>query len=263
MELNLTGKVALVTGSTSGIGLGIAERLAEEGCTTIMNAHLPAEEVTGVLSELAEKYDGEIEYRQADMSNPDAIGKLLEGIISHHQQLDILVNNAGVQVVSPIQDFKNEDWENVQDINLNSAFHTTKAAFPGMLKRGWGRIIHIASAHGLVASAFKAAYVTAKHGMIGLGKVTALEGAEHGIPCNMICPGYVLTPLVDQQIDDQAKVHKISRDRVIAEIMLTPQPTKKFVQIEEIAALAAFLCSDHAASITGAAIPIDGGWTAR
>jgi 3-hydroxybutyrate dehydrogenase len=263
MDLNLTGKVALVTGSTSGIGLGIADRLAAEGCTTVVNSHMSAAEVQDILGDLADKYDDNIDYRPADMSDGTAVQRLVAGVVKDHDRLDIVVNSAGIQVVSPIQDFADSDWENIQDINLNSAFHTTKAAFPGMLEQGWGRIIYISSAHGLVASPFKAAYVSAKHGMMGLGKVTALEGAEHGITCNMICPGYVLTPLVEAQIDDQSKIHNIPKDEVVKEIMLTPQPTKKFVQTEEIAALAAFLCSDHAASITGAAIPIDGGWTAR
>ncbi len=263
MAKPLAGKVALVTGSTSGIGLGIARQLATEGCATLLNSHVQDPAVDDLCRELAAQTGSAVEFRHGDMGEVSSIHAMMEAIMATHGRVDILVNNAGIQVVSPIGDFADAAWSAVQSVNLSAAFHTTKAVLPAMLEQKWGRIVNIASAHGLVASPFKSAYVAAKHGMVGLTKVTALEGAEHGVTCNAVCPGYVWTPLVEQQIDDQAKAHGISREEVINDVLLAPQPTKKFVKVEEVAALTAFLCSDHAASITGAAIPIDGGWTAR
>ncbi|MDH3280064.1 MAG: 3-hydroxybutyrate dehydrogenase [Gammaproteobacteria bacterium] len=263
MRKSLEGRVALVTGSTSGIGLGIARRLAAEGCTTLMNSHIHETAVDELRREIVEQTGATVEFWLGDMGDVSSIHDMMRAIIADHGNIDILVNNAGIQIVSPIAEFQDQAWDAVQSINLSAAFHTTKAALPLMLKRKWGRIVNIASAHGLVASPFKSAYVAAKHGMVGLTKVTALEGAEHGVTCNAVCPGYVWTPLVEQQIDDQAEAHGISREQVINDVILAPQPTKRFVQVEEVAALTAFLCSDLAASMTGAAIPIDGGWTAR
>ncbi len=263
MKLALEGKRALVTGSTSGIGLGIAERLAAEGCVVVLNSRSAGEGGERIAAGLAETSGRRVIYRAADMGDPQAIQALCAGLMDELGGVDILVNNAGIQVVHPLPEFPEEDWERVLAINLDAAFHTTKAVLPGMVREGWGRIVNIASAHGLVASPFKSAYVAAKHGMVGLAKVTALECAEQGVTCNTVCPGYVWTPLVEKQIESQAQAHGIERERVIREILLAPQPTRRFVEVGEVAALTAFLCSDFAASITGAAIPIDGGWTAR
>ena len=202
-------------------------------------------------------------YSPADMSSPAAIAEMIHSTLLEHGRLDVLVNNAGIQHVAPIEQYPPEKWDQVLSINLSSAFHTTRLALPSMRENGYGRIINIASAHGLVASPFKAAYVAAKHGIVGLTKVTALEVAEQGITCNAICPGYVYTPLVEAQIDGQAKAHGISRDQVIRDVLLAQQPNKRFATVEEIGALAVFLAGDAAASITGIALPIDGGWTAH
>ena len=263
MDLHLEGKRALVTGSTSGIGLGIAERLAEEGCDVALNGRSASSNGDRIAADLAVKTCRKVIYRSADMSKPAAIRNLCEGLLTELGGIDILVNNAGVQVVNPLTEFAEDDWNRVCATNLDAAFHAIKALLPSMNTRGWGRIVNIASAHGLVASPFKSAYVAAKHGLVGLGKVTCLEGAQRGVTCNTICPGYVWTPLVEKQIEDQARAHGIDRERVIQEILLAPQPTRRFIQVSEVAALTAFLCSDFAVSITGAAIPIDGGWTAR
>ena len=197
------------------------------------------------------------------MSISSAIAEMMAETYSTFGRLDILINNAGIQFVAPLQDFPAAKWDAIVAINLSSAFHTTRLALPRMLKNGWGRIINIASAHGLVASPFKSAYVAAKHGIVGLTKVTALETAEHGITCNAICPGYVYTPLVEAQIDDQAKAHDIPREQVIRDVLLAQQPNKRFATVEELGALTLFLASDAAASITGTALPVDGGWTAH
>lgn len=259
----LKGKSALITGSTSGIGLGIAWALAAEGVNIVLNGFGDAAEIEKIRSDIEKKHGVKAVYSNADMSKPDEIRSMCEEAGKAYGGIDIMVNNAGIQHVSPIEDFPEDKWNAIIGINLSSAFHTTKAVVPGMKDKGWGRIINVASAHGLVASPFKSAYVAAKHGMVGLTKVTALELAQDNITCNAICPGYVLTPLVEKQIKDQAKAHGIPEEEVIQKIMLDPQPTKKFVAIDEVAALAVFLCRDTAQGITGTTHSIDGGWTAR
>jgi 3-hydroxybutyrate dehydrogenase len=260
---SLEDRVAVVTGSTSGIGLGIAVALARAGAAIVLNGFGDADAIEKTREELADRHGVAVRYNGADMSKPGEIAALAEETIDTLGGVDILVNNAGIQYVAPIDEFPAEKWDAVLSIDLSSAFHLTKAVLPGMKARGWGRIVNIASAHGLVASPFKAAYVSAKHGMVGLTKVTAIEAAELGITCNAVCPGYVWTPLVEKQIDDQARAHGISRDEVIRDVLLVNQPNKRFATVEEIGAVTAFLCSDGAASITGAAIPVDGGWTAH
>ncbi len=259
----LAGKSAIVTGSTSGIGLGIARRLAAAGADIMLNGFGDAKEIESLRAGLAAECKVKVVYDGADLSKPEAAAAMVENAKKAFGKLDILVNNAGIQFVAPIEEFPPARWDAILAINLSAAFHTIRAAFADMKARKWGRIVNIASAHGLVASPFKAAYVAAKHGLVGLTKVVALEGAEFGVTCNAICPGYVWTPLVEKQIDDQAKAHGIPRDRVIREVILEPQPDKRFVTIEEVAALAAFLCSEAAAPITGTPLPIDGGWTAH
>jgi 3-hydroxybutyrate dehydrogenase len=259
----LAGKVALVTGSTSGIGLGIARALAAAGAAVVLNGFGAAEEIAKTKDDLAREYGVKVGYSPADMSKPKDIGDMIGSTLLEHGRLDILVNNAGVQHVAPLEQFPPEKWDQILAINLSSAFHTIRMALPAMRERGYGRIINIASAHSLVASPFKAAYVAAKHGIVGLTKVVALEAAEQGITCNAICPGYVYTPLVEAQIDGQAKAHSISRDQVIRDVLLAQQPNKRFATVEEIGALTAFLAGEAAASITGTALPVDGGWTAH
>jgi 3-hydroxybutyrate dehydrogenase len=259
----LTGKVSLITGSTSGIGLGIARALAAAGSAIVLNGFGKAEEVEATRKQLADDFGAKVTFSGADMSKPESIRAMIETAQQDHGRLDIVVNNAGIQFVVPLQDFPPEKWDAILAISLSSAFHTTRLALPGMVKNGWGRIINVASAHGLVASPFKAAYVAAKHGIVGLTKVTALETAEQNITCNAICPGYVYTPLVEAQIDGQARAHNIPRERVIKEILLAQQPNKKFATVEELGALSVFLASDAGASITGIALPVDGGWTAH
>ena len=258
----LAGKAAIVTGSTSGIGLGIANAFAAAGADVAINGFGDMSEIEKVRQTI-EGHGVRALYSPADMSKPDQIKGLVDLAGERFGKVDIVVNNAGIQFVTPLEDFPPEKWDAILAINLSSAFHTTRAALAGMKQRKWGRIINIASVHGLIASPFKAAYVAAKHGVIGLTKVTALEGAEHGVTCNAICPGYVWTPLVEKQIDDQARAHNISREKVISDVLLSQQPTKMFAQVDEMAALAVFLCGDGAASITGAALPVDGGWTAH
>ena len=259
----LAGKVSLITGSTSGIGLGIARALASAGSAIVLNGFGKPDEISGIRTKLADEFGVKVTFSGADMSNPDTIRTMVEDAQKDHGRLDIVVNNAGIQFVAPLQEFPIEKWDAILAINLSSAFHTTRLALPGMVKNKWGRIINIASAHGLVGSPFKAAYVAAKHGMLGLTKVVALETAEQGITCNAICPGYVYTPLVEAQIDGQAKAHGIPREQVIRDVLLAQQPNKKFATIEELGALAVFLASEAAASITGIALPVDGGWTAH
>ena len=259
----LQGKTAIVTGSTSGIGLGIAEALARAGANVVLNGFGDAVQIERTRAELAQRSNAMVVYSPADMSKPKAIAQMVRQTAETFGGIDIMVNNAGIQHVAPIEDFPDEKWDAIVAINLSSAFHATKAVLPGMRQRGWGRVINVASAHALVASPYKAAYVAAKHGVLGLTKVTALETAEDGITCNAICPGYVRTPLVEQQIDDQARSHGLPRDRVIGEVLLKNQPNKRFVEVAELAALALFLCSDSGASVTGAALPMDGGWTAH
>jgi 3-hydroxybutyrate dehydrogenase len=253
-------RVALVTGSTSGIGLSIAQRFARMGYAVALNSFEPEGEVADALVSFG---NADVRYFEADLADPHAAFRLVGEVIDAFSQLDVLVNNAGVQKVAAIEDFPPADWDRIRAVSLDSAFHTIRAALPGMAARGWGRIINIASAHGLRASPFKSAYVATKHGVVGLTKAVALEAAEKGITVNAICPGYVWTPLVAKQVADQARVHKMSEEDVIRDVMLAPQPTRRFVQPEEIAELAAYLCGDLARSITGSAISIDGGWTAK
>jgi 3-hydroxybutyrate dehydrogenase len=259
----LSGRVALVTGSTSGIGLGIARALAAEGAALILNGFGPKDEIERTRAGLAEEFGIAVAHDGADIGKAAEVARMVAGAAAGFGSLDILVNNAGVQHVAPIEDFPPEQWDRIIAINLSGAFHAIRAAAPGMRARGWGRIVNIASAHGLVASPFKAAYVAAKHGILGLTKVAALEYAEHGVTANAVCPGYVWTPLVEKQIDDQARSHGIPRAQVVRDVLLKKQPNKRFATVEEIGATVAFLCSEGAASITGAAITVDGGWTAE
>jgi 3-hydroxybutyrate dehydrogenase len=259
----LEGKVSLVTGSTSGIGLGIARALAAEGSNLVLNGFGNADEIAATTRQLIADHNVEAFHSPADMSKADSIAEMTEKALETYGRIDILVNNAGIQHVAPIQEFPIAKWNAIIAINMSSAFHTIRLALPAMLKNKWGRIINISSAHGLVASPFKSAYVTAKHGIIGLTKTVALETAEEGITCNAICPGYVYTPLVEAQIDGQAKAHGILREQVIRNVLLAQQPNKKFATVEELGALTVFLASEAAASITGIALPIDGGWTAH
>ena len=249
----LQGKTAIVTGSTSGIGLGIAEAFARSGANVVLNGFGDAMQIEKTRSEMAQRTNARIVYSPADMSKPKAIGQMIRQTAETFGTVDIMVNNAGIQHVAPIEEFPEEKWDAIMAINLSSAFHATKLVLPMMRENGWGRVINVASAHALVASPYKAAYVAAKHGVLGLTKVTALETAEDGITCNAICPGYVRTPLVEKQIDDQARAHGIPRDQVINDVLLKRQP----------AALALFLCTENGASVTGVALPMDGGWTAQ
>jgi 3-hydroxybutyrate dehydrogenase len=259
----LKGKTALVTGSTSGIGLGIATRLAAEGANVVLNGFGDAAEIERIRTELKAKYRVNVTYDGADMTRPAAIAAMLERAIAQFGAVDVLVNNAGIQHVAPVDEFPPDKWDAIIAINLSSSFHTVRAALPAMKAKRWGRIVNIASAHALVASPFKAAYVAAKHGVAGFTKTVALEVAELGITVNAICPGYVLTPLVEKQIPDTAKARGISEQAVKRDVLLAAQPTKRFVALEEITGLTAFLCSQEAASITGAVLPVDGGWTAQ
>ncbi len=257
------GKTALVTGSTSGIGLGIARALAREGADVILNGFGDAKEIETLRSDLAAEHGVEVRYDRADLSNQDQIETMMTKALGEFGAIDILINNAGIQFVAPVDEFPVDKWNAIIAINLTASFHTIRLALWAMKKKKWGRIINIASAHALVASPFKSAYVAAKHGIAGLTKTVALEVAEVGITMNAICPGYVWTPLVQKQIPDTAKARGITQEQVINDVLLHAQPTKKFVQIEEVAALAAFLASDAAASITGAILPLEGGWTAQ
>jgi len=259
----LTGKTALITGSTSGIGLGIARALAGAGANIILNGFGNAQDIETARAALEKTYGVKVLYNPADMTKPDEIRAMCDDAVKIFGAVDILVNNAGIQHVSPIEDFPDDRLDAIMAINLLSAFHTVKHCVTGMREKGWGRIINIASAHGLVASPYKSAYVAAKHGIVGMTKSIALETATDNITVNAICPGYVLTPLVEGQIKDQAKVHKMSESEVVEKVILIAQPTKKFVQIDEVAQYALFLCSDAAQGITGSAQSIDGGWTAR
>jgi 3-hydroxybutyrate dehydrogenase len=259
----LKGKVCLVTGSTSGIGLGIARALAAAGSAVVLNGFGKPEEIEAAREGIAKEYSVRVDYSGADMSNPASIAEMIETTLGRFGRIDILVNNAGIQHVAPLQEFPVARWDAIIAINLSSAFHTTRLSLPSMIANKWGRIINIASAHGLVGSAYKSAYVAAKHGILGLTKVTALEVAEQGITCNAICPGYVYTTLVEAQIEGQAKAHGISRDQVIRDVLLAQQPNKRFATVEELGSLSVFLASDAAASITGTSIAVDGGWTAH
>ena len=257
------GLTALVTGSTSGIGLGIATAFAERGANVVLNGFGDAAAIEDLRASLEAQYGVRIRYDGADLSRQDAIEAMMATSIAEFGAIDILVNNAGIQFVSPIEEFPVERWNAILALDLSASFHAIRLALPGMKAKRWGRIINIASAHALVASPFKVAYVAAKHGVAGLTKTVALEVAAHGITMNAICPGYVWTPLVEKQIPDTAKARGLTEQQVIDDVLLHAQPTKRFVQVSEVAALAAFLASRDAASITGAIIPIDGGWTAQ
>jgi len=257
------GKTAIVTGSTSGIGLGIATALAGQGANIVLNGFGPADEIEKIVSDLKRQHNVGVMYSSANIADPDEIEDMVDQTPAEFGAVDILVNNAGIQHVDPIEEFPVDKWNAIIAINLSGAFHTCRLAVPDMKKNGWGRIVNVASAHALVASPFKSAYVSAKHGLAGLTKTVALELAEHGVTANAICPGYVLTPLVEAQIPDQMKAHKMDRATVIREVMLAKQPTKEFVTVEQIAATALFLCSGAAAQINGTHISVDGGWTAE
>jgi 3-hydroxybutyrate dehydrogenase len=263
MQRPLAGKVALITGSTSGIGLGIARSLAEAGASVVLNGLGDMDEIKRTRNLLEEANGVKVAFDGANLMDATETEAMVTRAVRDFGRLDILVNNAGIQHVSPIEEFPTAKWDAIISLNLSAVFHATKAAFKGMKERKFGRIINVASAHGLVASPFKSAYVAAKHGVVGLTKVTALEGAEFNVTANAICPGYVWTPLVEKQIEDQAKAHNIPREQVIRDVLLVNQPNKKFATVEEMGALAVFLSSDFAASITGTALPVDGGWTAH
>ena len=254
----LKGKYAVITGSTSGIGLGIAEELARSGANVVINSFSDTAADHAIAADIAARHGVQARYIAADMSDPAAC----RGLIVAAGGCDILVNNAGIQFVAPIEDFPTDKWNQILAINLSSAFHTTAMALPLMRAKGWGRIINVASAHGLTASPFKSAYIAAKHGLVGLSKATALECAGQGITCNAICPGYVLTPLVEAQIPDQMKAHKMDRDTVIRDVMLQRQPSRQFATTAQIGGTAVYLCSPHADQVTGTTISVDGGWTA-
>jgi len=259
----LEGKTVLVSGSTSGIGQGIAEAFAAQGCNIVLNGFGDPADIDVLRTQIAAKHGVKARYDGADMSKPDAIEAMITGAIREFGAIDILVNNAGIQHVAPIEEFAVEKWNAIIAINLVAAFHTIRHALPTMKQRRWGRIINVASAHALVASPFKSAYVAAKHGIAGLTKTVALEVAERGITVNAVCPGYVLTPLVEKQIPDTAQARGITSEEVVRDVLLAAQPTKQFVTVNEVAALTVFLASGAAASITGAILPVDGGWTAH
>jgi 3-hydroxybutyrate dehydrogenase len=262
MTTDLKGKTAVVTGSTSGIGQAIAEAMAKAGANVMLNGLGDAVKIEAQRADLEKKYGIKASYHPADMTKPDEIGAMVDATVSKLGSIDILVNNAGIQHVAPVEEFPIDKWNAIIAINLSASFHAIRAAVPHMKKQGWGRIIQIASAHALVASPFKSAYVAAKHGIAGLTKTVALEMAQKNITCNAICPGYVWTPLVAGQVADQAKARNMTEDQVKSDVLLAAQPTKQFTTVEQISGLALFLCSDAAANITGSLQSIDGGWTA-
>lgn len=256
--MSLQGKTAVITGSNSGIGLGVAREMARAGASVVLNSFTDRDEDHALAASIAEEFGVVARYIKADMSKGDECRQL----ITDAGGCDILINNAGIQHVAPIDEFPADKWDAIIAINMNSAFHTMAAALPVMRERGWGRVVNIASAHGLTASPYKAAYVAAKHGVVGMTKTVALETAQEPITCNAICPGYVLTPLVESQIPDTMKEYDMSREEVIKNVMLKRQPSKEFATVEQMGGTAVFLCSDAAAQITGTTISIDGGWTA-
>ena len=256
--MSLNGKTAVVTGSNSGIGLGIVRELARAGANVVLNSFTNRDEDHALAAGIAAEFGVKASYIAADMSKAADCRRL----IADAGTCDILVNNAGIQFVAPIDEFPTEKWDAIIAINLTSAFHTTAAALPAMRENGWGRVVNIASAHGLTASPFKSAYVAAKHGIVGFTKVTALELAGKGVTCNAVCPGYVLTPLVEAQIPDTMKEYGMDRETVIRDVMLSRQPSKEFATVEQLGGTVNFLCSDAAAQITGTTISVDGGWTA-
>lgn len=259
----LDGRVALVTGSTSGIGRGIAHALARAGSDVMIHGLGDPAQIAADCASLAAQTGKRVAWDATDLMQAGGMERLMAVTQERLGSVDILVNNAGIQYVSPIEAFPPEKWDAIRSLILDASFQATRLAVPAMKAKGWGRIINLVSVHGLVASPFKSAYVAAKHAQVGLTKSVALELAESGVTCNAICPGYVRTALVEGQIADQAKAHGLTADRVIREVILAAQPNKRFVEIEEVAALALFLCGETARSITGAAIPIDGGWTSR
>jgi 3-hydroxybutyrate dehydrogenase len=254
----LTGKTAVITGSNSGIGLGVAEELARAGANVVLNSFTDRAEDHALAAAIAGRHGVKARYIAADMSDPASC----RALIAAAGVCDILVNNAGIQHVAPVEAFPIDKWNQILAINLSSAFHTAAVALPMMRAKGWGRVVNIASAHGLTASPFKSAYIAAKHGVVGLSKTIALETAGQGITCNAICPGYVLTPLVEAQIPDQMQVHGMDRDTVIREVMLLRQPSRQFATTEQIGGTVVYLCSPHADQVTGTTISVDGGWTA-
>ncbi|QMU57625.1 MAG: 3-hydroxybutyrate dehydrogenase [Boseongicola sp.] len=257
--MSLKGKTAVITGSNSGIGLGIARELAKAGANVVLNSFTDRDEDHALADEIAKETGVNARYIKADMSKGDECRDLIEqaGVC------DVLINNAGIQHVAPVNEFPTEKWDAIIAINMSSAFHTTAAALPKMRAAGWGRVVNISSAHGLRASPFKSAYVTAKHGVVGMTKVVALETAKEPITANAICPGYVLTPLVEAQIPNTAKEYGISEDEAIEKVILLKQPSKEFVTVEQIGGIVKFLCSDAAVQITGTTISADGGWTSQ
>lgn len=263
IRTDLTGQVAIITGSTSGIGAAMAEALAQNGCNIILNGLGDAAEIESLRARLAADHGVEVRYHPANMLKPDEIADMIASAEREFGRLDILLSNAGIQHVSPVEDFPGEKWDAIIAINLTSVFHAAKAAIPVMKRQGKGRIVNLASAHGLVASPFKSAYVAAKHGVMGFTKTLGLELAEDGITCNAICPGYVKTPLVENQIADTAKARGITEDEVVRDVMLAAQPTKKFVTYEQLAGALLYLVSDAGANMNGSWISVDGGWTAK
>ena len=262
-KTNLDGRAAIVTGSTSGIGLGIARSLAQAGCNIMMNGFGDSSAIEREREQMAEDFGVRVGFNSADMSKPMEIARLIETTTGELGHVDILVNNAGIQHTAPIERFSTDNWDAIIAINLSSNFHAIRAVIPQMRKRNWGRIINIASTHGLVASVQKAAYVAAKHGVVGLTKVVALETATTAITCNAICPGWVLTTLVERQIKERAALEKISIEEAKSDLLSEKQPSQEFATAEQIGVLVVFLCSEAAAEIRGAAIPVDGGWTAQ
>ncbi|MFC7052294.1 3-hydroxybutyrate dehydrogenase [Hansschlegelia quercus] len=258
----LKSKTALVTGSTSGIGLAIAKALAAQGANVVINGLGDKDEIEGIRAEIETEHGVVATYDGADMLKPADIARMVRDAAERFGAVDILVNNAGIQHVAAVDEFPDDKWDQIIAINLSAAFHATKAALPGMKKKGWGRVINTASAHALVASPYKSAYVAAKHGIAGFTKSCALEVAQQKITVNAICPGYVWTPLVERQIPDTMKARGMTEDEVKRDVLLAAQPTKEFVTPEQVAAFAVFLCSDAAAQITGALLSMDGGWTA-
>lgn len=260
--MTLKTKTAVVTGSTSGIGLGIARALAAEGADIMLNGFGDAAAIKAMREALAQEFGIHVAHSSADMSKGAEVAAMIAEAEATFGAVDILVNNAGIQFVAPIEEFPVDKWDQIIAINLSAAFHAIRAVVPGMKARGWGRIVNTASAHALVASPFKAAYITAKHGIAGLTKTVALEVATNGITVNAICPGYVWTPLVEKQIPATMEARGLTRDQVVNDVMLAAQPTKRFVTIEEVGALATFLCGEGGRSMTGALLSMDGGWTA-
>ncbi|WP_424926720.1 3-hydroxybutyrate dehydrogenase [Amaricoccus tamworthensis] len=260
--MSISGKTAVITGSNSGIGLGVAEELAKQGADIVLNSFSDNPEDHDLAKKIAGEHNVKAIYIKADMSAGDECRALVNKAKEQMGRVDILINNAGIQHVAPIEDFPAETWDRIIAINMTSAFHTTAAALPIMREQGWGRVVNIASAHGLTASPYKSAYVTAKHGVVGMSKTVALETAEDPITCNAICPGYVLTPLVEAQIPDTMKQYGKDRETVIRDVLLARQPSKQFATVEQIGGTVAYLCSPAADQVTGTTISVDGGWTA-